>query len=199
MVWHPPPRRAGPVGADLGRSVGTDCTGLRDDGHSVPRPGDGPTVTGAGGAPSVGGVTVTCAWRGDFDNAEVNGLHAEAFETRVFDESEWDWQRLVGQHSLGWVTARVDDRLVGFVNVVWDGLVHAWLQDVMVAADLRGRGVGTRLVDVAASSARAAGCEWLHVDFDDHLRPFYLDACGFTPTSAGLMALQPGAEGGALP
>lgn len=27
------------------------------------------------------------------------------------------------------------------------------------------------------------------VDFEDDLRPFYLDACGFTPTTAGLLAL----------
>ncbi len=25
--------------------------------------------------------------------------------------------------------------------------------------------------------------------FEDDLRPFYLDACGFTPTTAGLLAL----------
>jgi len=37
---------------------------------------------------------------------------------------------------------------------------------------------------------RAAGCEWLHVDFDAHLRDFYVGACGFRPTHAGLIALQ---------
>jgi hypothetical protein len=45
------------------------------------------------------------------------------------------------------------------------------------------------MIDVALDGARAAGCEWLHVDFDDHLRPFYLDACGFSPTDAALIAL----------
>lgn len=129
------------------------------------------------------------SWRGEFTTREVNELHAEAFSTRVFDDAEWDWERLVQRHSLGWVTARDGARLVGFVNVPWDGLVHAWVQDVMVAAAARGQGVGTRLVAAAAEGARAAGCEWLHVDFDDDLRPFYLDACGFTPTGAGLLRL----------
>jgi hypothetical protein len=32
-------------------------------------------------------------------------------------------------------------------------------------------------------------CEWLHVDFEDHLRAFYFDACGFEPTNAGLIGL----------
>jgi GNAT superfamily N-acetyltransferase len=134
-------------------------------------------------------VTITVDWRGVLGNTEANALHAEAFETRLFDESEWNWERMVRGHSLGWVTARDGGALVGFANVVWDGLVHAWLQDVMVAGSHRHRGLGVRLVDVATEQARAAGCEWLHVDFDDDLRPFYLDACGFTPTNAGLKRL----------
>ncbi len=129
-------------------------------------------------------------WRGVFTNSEVNELHAEAFETRVFTDDEWDWMALTAQHSLGWVTARNGDRLVGFVNVVWDGLVHAWLQDTMVDASARHGGVGVGLVRAARGGAAAAGCEWLHVDFDDDLRPFYFDACGFRPTNAGLMELQ---------
>jgi len=128
-------------------------------------------------------------WRGEFTSAEVNALHAEAFGTRVFDDDEWDWERLVGAHSLGWVTARDADGLVGFVNVLWDGLTHAWLQDVMVAHRLRHRGVGRAAVDVAATNARAAGCEWLHVDLTPDLAPFYLSACGFEPALAGLLRL----------
>jgi GNAT superfamily N-acetyltransferase len=95
----------------------------------------------------------------------------------------------VHEHSLGWVCAREDDELVGFVNVPWDGGIHAFILDTMVTARVRGQEVGTQLVAVAVAAARAAGCEWLHVDFDDHLRAFYFDACGFTPTNAGLLAL----------
>jgi GNAT superfamily N-acetyltransferase len=117
-------------------------------------------------------VTTIYQWRGLFTNQEVNALHAEAFNTRLFTETEWNWVELVRQHSLGWVVARQDRQLVGFVNVVWDGLVHAWLQDTMVAATTRGQGIGTNLVAHARDGAKAAGCEYLHVDFDDHLRPF---------------------------
>jgi GNAT superfamily N-acetyltransferase len=135
-------------------------------------------------------VPVAYEWRGQFTNDEVNALHAEAFATRVFEGSEWNWRDLVAAHSLGWVVARDDGALVGFVNVPWDGQVHAWIQDTMVAASARGRGAGAALVARATEAARTAGCEWLHVDFDDHLRHFYFDACGFTPTNAGLIALQ---------
>lgn len=143
-----------------------------------------------GNGPSTVATMIRYEWRGGFTNGEVNRLHAEAFDTRVFSDDEWDWSALTERHSLGWVTARRDGELVGFVNVVWDGLVHAWLQDTMVDRSARGSGVGTELVTSARAGARAAGCEWLHVDFDDDLRPFYFGACGFTPTNAGLIALQ---------
>ena len=87
------------------------------------------------------------------------------------------------------VTAREGDRLVGFVNLPWDGLVHAWIQDVMVADSHRRSGVGRQVVAAAVEGARSAGCEWLHVDFDDDLEPFYIEACGFSRASAGLMPL----------
>jgi predicted N-acetyltransferase YhbS len=59
----------------------------------------------------------------------------------------------------------------------------------MVRAGAARQGIGTELVAVSVAEARAAGCEWLHVDFDDHLREFYFDACGFEPTNAGLIKL----------
>jgi ribosomal protein S18 acetylase RimI-like enzyme len=50
-------------------------------------------------------------------------------------------------------------------------------------------GLGTELVRRAAEHAKEAGCEWLHVDFDDTLASFYFDACGFQLTRAGLLHL----------
>ncbi|MEW1797201.1 GNAT family N-acetyltransferase [Streptomyces niveus] len=131
-------------------------------------------------------MTITYEWRGDFENAAVNALHAEGFGHRTPDI---DWLARVRRHSLGWVCAWRGSRLVGFVNVAWDGGVHAFVLDTVVSGDLRRAGIGAQLVATAAGEARAAGCEWLHVDFDDDLRAFYFDACGFRPTSAGLIAL----------
>lgn len=132
------------------------------------------------------GVAVSYEWRGDFDDAAVNALHAEGFGHALLDD---DWKSQVERHSLGWVCARDGGELVGFVNVAWDGGIHAFVLDTLVTNRVRRQGVGTRLVEVAVEEARAAGCEWLHVDFEDRLRPFYLDACGFVPTPAGLIAL----------
>jgi GNAT superfamily N-acetyltransferase len=125
-------------------------------------------------------------WRGRFTNAEFEALHAEAFD---HEPEGSDRESQFDQHSLGWVCGRRSGQLVGFVNVAWDGATHAFLLDTMVAPPLRRHGIGTELVAVAVREARAAGCGWLHVDFEEDVRPFYFDACGFRSTRAGLMHL----------
>jgi GNAT superfamily N-acetyltransferase len=80
-------------------------------------------------------------------------------------------------------------RLVGWVNVAWDGGAHAFLLDTIVSPARTRRGLGTAVVERAVEGARDAGCQWLHVDFEPHLRAFYLDACGFRATDAGLIEL----------
>ncbi|MCL6291717.1 GNAT family N-acetyltransferase [Streptomyces sp. ATCC51928] len=131
-------------------------------------------------------MAITYEWRGDVDNAALNGLHAQGFGHPV---EQTDWRARLQQHSLGWVCAREGDRLVGFVNVAWDGGVHAFVLDTVVAQHRRSNGVGAALVEAAAEGSRAAGCEWLHVDFEERLRSFYFDACGFRESVAGLIAL----------
>ncbi|QES17500.1 GNAT family N-acetyltransferase [Streptomyces venezuelae] len=85
-------------------------------------------------------------------------------------------------------TARRAGRLVGYVNVVGDGGVHAFLLDTTVHPDERRQGLGVALVRAAAEAARQRGAHWLHVDFEPHLTAFH-EQCGFWPTAAGLMDL----------
>jgi GNAT superfamily N-acetyltransferase len=126
-------------------------------------------------------------WRGDFESAGVEALHAEGFGHPIDD---YDWRGQVERHSLGWVTAHRAEELIGWVNVAWDGGGHAFILDTLVARSFRRQGIATRLVAVATDHARTAGCEWLHVDFDEELRRLYVDACGFTSTPAGVIALR---------
>jgi GNAT superfamily N-acetyltransferase len=132
-------------------------------------------------------ANATLAWRGDLERAELNRLFRDAWGPERSDESTAVDR--VKRHSLGWVTAR--DRngvLVGFVNVAWDGGEHATLLDTTVAPAAQRSGLGTRLVQEASAQALAAGCRHVHVDFEPHLGDFYLGACGFRPTDAGLIS-----------
>jgi GNAT superfamily N-acetyltransferase len=131
-------------------------------------------------------LTVEYAWRGDASDAELVAL-----TDSYGGQSERGWWDRVRRHSLGWVTARDDaGALIGFANVAWDGGDHAFLLDPKVRPDCRHRGIGTEVVRRAVEQACAAGCEWIEVDFGPELAPFYFDACGFTPTTAGLIRLR---------
>jgi GNAT superfamily N-acetyltransferase len=119
-------------------------------------------------------------------NPALNALFAAAWP----QHHERDWAPILSR-SLCYVGAFRQGVLLGFVNVAWDGGVHAFLLDTTVHPAMQRQGLGTRLVSAAASAARARGLEWLHVDYEPHLEPFYR-GCGFAPTQAGLLWLREG-------
>jgi GNAT superfamily N-acetyltransferase len=90
--------------------------------------------------------------------------------------------------ALCYVAAFDGSKLIGFVKLIGDAGVHAFLLDTSVHADYKHRGIGQELVARAVSIAKECGCEWVHVDFEDHLESFYTK-CGFKPTKAGLIQL----------
>ncbi len=102
-----------------------------------------------------------------------------------------NWPNLakVLQKSLTHICAYSDRRLIGFVNIAWDGDSHAFLLDPTVQPEFRRRGIGSELVRRATEAARDANVEWIHVDFEPYLADFYTK-CGFVPTHAGLIRLR---------
>jgi predicted N-acetyltransferase YhbS len=50
--------------------------------------------------------------------------------------------------------------------------------------------IGSRLIEEATEQSRQAGCDWLHVDFDDDVSEFYYRRCGFQRTNGGLLYLK---------
>jgi ribosomal protein S18 acetylase RimI-like enzyme len=122
------------------------------------------------------------------DDAAVSRLHALAFGVSAEPEPG-PWRERLERHSVTWTGAFVKDELVGFVHVVWDGGRHGFLLNTVVHPSHQRSGIGRAVVAAAAAEASAAGCEWLHVDFEPHLETFYRDACGFRGTSAGLRRL----------
>jgi GNAT superfamily N-acetyltransferase len=94
----------------------------------------------------------------------------------------------IHRHSLCHACAYEGELLVGYVNVAWDGGVHAFLLDPTVRPDHRHRGIGTAIVRAMVEHLEGRGFDWLHVDYRAELDPFYR-ACGFQPTTAGLIRL----------
>jgi GNAT superfamily N-acetyltransferase len=120
----------------------------------------------------------------DVTNEALNTLFADAWP----DHTPRDFS-LVLAHNLGHVCATAGGLLVGFVNIVWDGDMHAFLLDPTVHPDFQRQGIGTCLVGLAVDLVRAKGVEWLHVDYEPRLAGFYTK-CGFRRSEAGLMNLR---------
>jgi hypothetical protein len=78
-------------------------------------------------------------------------------------ESKGDYRPIL-ERADGYVAAFDDGKLVGFVKIITDAGLHAFLLDTSVHQ------------------------HWLHVDFEPHLESFYA-SCGFAPTQAGLIRL----------
>jgi len=118
-------------------------------------------------------------------NDEMNALWEWAW-----DDFVWKDFSVILARSLAHVGAYDGQRLIGFVNVAWDGGIHAFLLDTCVHPKFRRQGIATRLVREAENLARDRGAFWLHVDFEARLTGFYR-GCGFRMTGAGLIKLQP--------
>ena len=118
-------------------------------------------------------------------NPELNALFAAAWPHHAAS----DFQPILAR-SLAYVCARAAGELIGFVNLAWDGGIHAFLLDTTVHPAWGRRGIGRSLVGQAVAVARERGMEWVHVDYEAELEGFYRD-CGFQPTLAGLIRLQP--------
>ena len=116
-------------------------------------------------------------------NDALNALFAVAWPDNVWSDFE-----PVLSRSLAYVCAYQQDRLIGFVNLAWDGGIHAFLLDTTVHPDVRRQGIGRELVARAAQAARERGIAWLHVDYAPHLESFYR-GCGFRHTEAGVIRL----------
>lgn len=131
-------------------------------------------------------VEVVCRISPTVTNEELNGL----FMTAWVGHQPRDFEPVL-RHSLAYICAYAepDGQLVGFVNLAWDGGIHAFVLDTTVHPDFQRRGIGRELVERAAVVARERGIEWLHVDYEPHLHEFYA-RCGFKPTLAGLRNLK---------
>jgi GNAT superfamily N-acetyltransferase len=120
------------------------------------------------------------------NNDELNTLFSAAWPNHV----EANFTPVLNR-SLAYICAYQGERLIGFVNLAWDGGIHAFLLDTTVHPDLRRQGIGRQLVEHAILAAKERGIEWISVDFEPHLRDFYY-GCGFRPTDAGVLNLRGG-------
>jgi GNAT superfamily N-acetyltransferase len=101
-------------------------------------------------------------------------IDREAVHRYLSEESYWARGRTRAvQDALIESAARVvglyhDGRQIGFSRTVSDGHVHAYLADVYVLEEFRGRGLGAELVRFSVEDGPQAGCGWVLHTADAH-------------------------------
>lgn len=108
-----------------------------------------------------------------------------AFYETVLDDEIYNvyFQRLLGNdpHDFHGLVAELDGKLVGLTHYVFHR--HGWkvenvcyLQDLYADPEVRGRGVGRKLIEAvyaAADAAGAPGVYWLTQEFNAEARQLY--------------------------
>ena len=101
-------------------------------------------------------------------------------EREHWNQTQSDWRRLLTLEPQGCFAASLDGRLIGTVTSVTYGAELAWIGMMLVDADHRRRGIGTRLMRTAMEYLERAGVATVKLDATPAGRPVY-ESLGFTP------------------
>lgn len=83
-------------------------------------------------------------------------------------------------------TIREQGSLIGFLNVLSDGVADAFLLDLLVSPKFQKKGIGQAIVVKAVADLTKDGIQCIQVTFAPELEPFY-QKCGFYIFKAGII------------
>jgi len=69
-----------------------------------------------------------------------------------------------------------DNELIGYVDVVSDGIDDAYIRDLVVHPDYQRRGIGSKLLDMVVKRIKSDGIKMVNVVFEPRLKEFYRKA-----------------------
>jgi len=79
-----------------------------------------------------------------------------------------------------------DQKLIGYIDTVSNGVTDAYIQDLMVHPEYQGKGIGTELMNRTIAYLKERKIYMISVVFDEKLLPFY-KRFGFYPMLCGQM------------
>ena len=79
-----------------------------------------------------------------------------------------------------------DEKLIGYIDSVSNGVTDAYIQDLMVCPDHQGKGIGTELMNKMIRYLKEKHICMISVIYEEGLEPFY-DKFGFYRMMCGQM------------
>ena len=78
------------------------------------------------------------------------------------------------------IIATTGDEIIGMGRAISDSVSDAYIQDVAVEYEFRGRRIGSTLVEKLSEALRRDGIEWIGLIAEKGSSPFY-ETLGFAP------------------
>ena len=66
-----------------------------------------------------------------------------------------------------------DEKLIGYIDSVSNGVTDAYIQDLMVSPEHQGKGIGTDLMNKMIEYLKEKRIYMISVIYDESLKPFY--------------------------
>ena len=82
------------------------------------------------------------------------------YRERKLDRNSLSWKIVICKFNLK-EAVLCDGKLIGIARALSDGVSDAYIQDVTVSEDFRGRGIGGRLVTVLSEELSSRGIDWI--------------------------------------
>ena len=102
-----------------------------------------------------------------------------------WDRSEETYKKTLSA-LYAYYTVRLEERLIGYLGVVSDGVADAMLVDIVIHRDYQKQGFGRKLVKRAIRDLRDDGIRGIQLTFPPKLQEFYKKV-GFKITYGGLL------------
>ena len=110
----------------------------------------------------------------------------ETLRTAVgWDKQEGKYDKIL-EHSYTHYSVHDDSQLIGFINIISDGIGDAFLVNLMVHPKFQSKGIGTALVKTAIFDIKSDGVKFIQVIFDPEIETFF-KKFGFHVVKAGVI------------
>lgn len=95
------------------------------------------------------------------------------------------YQKIIGKSYFN-IGCFLDNQLIGYIDVLSDGVIDAYIRDLMVIPNYQRKGIGSQLLTIAINKIREDKICSTNILFDNELTKFYKKA-GFYIISGGVI------------
>ena len=107
------------------------------------------------------------------DTKQLKSLYEEAGWWNEDDNNDPDLINKIMQGSFCFAVASINDKLVGMGRAISDGVSDAYIQDVAVLNDFRGKGIGVLIMDEIIKHLKSKNINWISLISEPKAVSFY--------------------------